>query len=151
MSSGQPEAPEFLVDRSLGSVIVPQALAKLGYRVHTLESVYGKERARTLEDATWLEDAGRAGWLCLMKDRVTRRWENHQTLCRYNVKAFCATNAHLTGEQYAQLFVHNINRIVLRGRQPGPFLYAVYRHTIVRLFPEGAPLSKRQAKLRSRK
>jgi hypothetical protein len=50
--------PEFLVDRSLGAVIVPNALVALGLVVHTLRSVYGEAKARDIDDEVWLQEAG---------------------------------------------------------------------------------------------
>jgi len=151
MSSAPLDPPEFLVDRSLGSVTVPTALAQLGFTIHTLESVWG-ERAATLPDEEWLERGGREGWLCLMKDKVRRRPENRSAIEAHGTKGFCITTGKLTGPEQAQMFVHNINRIIQAGRKPGPFLYAVYPKTIQRLFPRpDDPPSRRQTKLKSRR
>jgi hypothetical protein len=150
MSSGPPRDPEFLVDRSLGSVIVPEALRSLGYTVHTLASIYGEDTARLLDDTVWLKDAGDNGWLCLMKDKVTRRPANRPALCDNGVKAFCISNGNLTGQENADRLAYNINRIVQRGRQQGPFLYAVHAKTIVRMCPKEDLTTRRQMKRLSR-
>jgi PIN like domain len=150
MSSGPPDPPEFLVDRSLGTVIVPKAIGELGYVVHTLDSIYGVEEAKYLDDTVWLRDAGKKGWLCLMKDKITRRPANRPAVCDNHVKAFCLTSGNMTGEQNAERLVYNINRIVQSGRRPGPFLYAVHARTIHRLCPPTGRVTRRQAKLLSR-
>ncbi len=51
--------PEFLVDRSLGSVIAPTALIARGFMVHTLQTVCGDNVARDLDDEVWLVEAGK--------------------------------------------------------------------------------------------
>ena len=64
---GSRRQPEFVIDRSLGSVIVPGALAAKGYIVHTLSSIYGEEAAQELDDEVWLRHAGERAGLFLQR------------------------------------------------------------------------------------
>jgi len=118
--------PEFLVDRSLGAVIVPNALAALGLIVHTLRSVYGEAVAREIEDEVWLQEAGNRGWIVLAKDeRIRRRQNELHAIQTAGVKAFYLTAGGLKGEVQAAIFVKHINRIIQRSRQRGPMIWAV--------------------------
>ena len=70
MRSGSP--PEFFIDRSLGCHIVPDALRAAGATVHTMADIYGERMGQGLSDEEWLRDAGRQGWVVLMKDAKVR-------------------------------------------------------------------------------
>jgi hypothetical protein len=48
-------------------------LRELGHTIHTLESVYGEAKARTVDDTEWLNLAGEHGWIVLTKDKRIRR------------------------------------------------------------------------------
>ena len=63
---------EFLVDRSLGRHVVPNAVRAQGHTVHTLWSVYG-DAEQDLADTEFLGDAGRHGWAVLTGDMRIRR------------------------------------------------------------------------------
>ncbi|MDQ3709406.1 MAG: hypothetical protein M3387_08940, partial [Actinomycetota bacterium] len=55
---------EFLVDRSLGRHVVPNAVRAHGHTVHTLWTVYGNAE-QDLADTKFLGEAGRHGWAAL--------------------------------------------------------------------------------------
>jgi hypothetical protein len=132
----RPPPPEFFVDRSLGRYAVPEAVRALGYAVHTLASVYGEQQGQTVEDVTWLREAGRHDWVVLLKDdRVRRRPAERDALVEARLRVFCLTNAGLRAEEQALRFTTNINRIVQRAAKPGPFVYGVYEDGLRRLWP----------------
>lgn len=128
---------EFFVDRSLGRHWVANALRECGLTVHTMASVYGERVGQGLRDETWLADAGREGWVVLMKDdAIRRRPAEREALIAGGVRAFCLTNAQLRGEEMARRFVENRHRILRRaGRDAGPYIYGVYENRIARLWP----------------
>jgi len=64
--------PEFFVDRSLGRRLVPDALRAAGVVVHAMADVYGERIGQGLDDEEWIADAGRNGWVVLMKDASGR-------------------------------------------------------------------------------
>lgn len=122
-----PKPPEFLVDRSLGRYMLPNALRTAGYTVHTLSSVYGEPTSQQIRDPEWLRDAGQNSWIVLCKDDSIRR--NRLELAaveQYAVKVFCITSARLTGEQQRDRVLHHINRIIQRAMRPGPYIYGIY-------------------------
>jgi hypothetical protein len=65
--------PEFFIDRSLGRHLVPDALRACGLTVITMADFYGERAGQELKDETWLREAGRHGWIVLMKDDAIRR------------------------------------------------------------------------------
>lgn len=78
----------------------------LGFAVHTMRSVYGPDAEETVPDVVRLEQAGRAGWVALTKDdAIRRRPVELQALAAHAVRAFCLTNANLTGEQQRDRFL----------------------------------------------
>ncbi|MDP2623606.1 MAG: hypothetical protein Q8Q29_07415 [Actinomycetota bacterium] len=126
----QPD-PEFLVDRSLGLYVLPDALRARGLTVHTLESVYGKVQSQSVPDIRWLGDAGQNNWVVLCKDDSIRRTPMElATVERYRVKMFCLTTASLTGEQQRDRILSHVNRIAQRARKPGPYIYGIYERNI---------------------
>lgn len=133
-----PQEPhiEFFIDRSLGGRQLAEALRDLGLTVHTMSDVYGEEKAQALEDEAWLEDAGKNDWVVLMKDdAIRRRPAERDALSDANVRAFCLTNAQLTGAEQIERFVINLNRIIQRAGSPGPYIFGVYADGLRRLWP----------------
>lgn len=130
-------APEFFVDRSLGHHLVPDALRRLDFVVHTMRSVYGPGAEQTVADVTWLERAGKAGWVVLTKDdAIRRRPVELRALAAHRVRCFCLTNANLTGEQQRDRFMGNMNRMVQRARKAGPWICAVHERQLVQIWPK---------------
>jgi hypothetical protein len=116
--------------------LVPEALRACGLVVHTVASVYGERTGQGLKDGTWLRDVGRRGLVVLMKDdAIRRRPLEREALVESGVRAFCLTNAQLTGEEQARRFVENRHRILRQARERGPYIYGVYEGRITRLWP----------------
>ncbi len=68
------EPLEIYVDRSLGQLIVPEALRGLGIAVKTEVEVFGVVPAG-VPDGVRLERAGREGWVVFTKDgRIRIEW-----------------------------------------------------------------------------
>lgn len=136
-----PDLPEFFIDRSLGYYMLPDALRGLGFVVHTMRSVYGSDAEERVPDVVWLEQAGRAGWVALTKDdAIRRRPVELEALAANGVRAFCLTNANLTGEQQRDRFLANISRMIQRSRRPGPWICAVYERQLVQIWPRRGTL-----------
>ena len=127
---------EFL-DRSLGRHVVAEALRAEGLVVQTLAERY-PETEEFVEDETWIREVTADRLVILMKDdRIRRKLCEQQAILESGSRAFVVTNASLTGEQLAELFVENRNRIIQRSRHPGPYIYGVDPGRLEKLFPEG--------------
>ena len=134
MRSGSP--PEFFIDRSLGRHIVPDALRAAGATAHTMADIYGERMGQGLSDEEWLRDAGRQGWVVLMKDaKVRHRPAQRWAIETYAVRAFVVTNANLTGAAQAERLVSNLNRIARFAEHPGPYICGVYSDSVRLLWP----------------
>lgn len=104
--------------------------------VHTMADVYGERVGQGLADEEWIGDAGRHGWVVLMKDaKVRYRPAELQALADHQVRAFCLTNANLRGAEQAERFVTNLARIMRVAARPGPYIYGVYASGLRPLWP----------------
>ena len=126
----------FLVDRSLGRNIVPNALRANGHTVHTLQSVYGAEE-QLLADTKFLRDAGRNGWAVLTADaRIRYRPHELAVLQAERGRLFTLSSGNLTGADQARRFVSNMAAIERACRREGPFIYVVYESRIEKRWPD---------------
>jgi hypothetical protein len=133
--------PEFFVDRSLGRVVVAEAIRAFGYTVHTMVEVYPDGRDMEVRDVEWIRDASDAGWVALTKDeRITRYPDEQEALIQSTLRVFAIGNQHLTGPEMAAYYATNINRIVQRARKPGPYVETVYRDSVERRWPKAPSL-----------
>lgn len=131
-----PEPPEFFVDRSLGKHLVPEGLREAGFKVHTLASEYGEQRAQAVSDEEWIGLAAARGWVVLTKDdRIRRRTAEFEAVRAHDVRMFCLTNANLQGAEQLKRFLSNINRIVQRSQRRGPWICAVYEARVAQIWP----------------
>lgn len=107
------EQPEFLIDRSIGRLAVPEALRAVGLTVHTLAEIYGEDAAQETEDVKWIKLAAQRDWIVLCKDdRIRRRPAGRDALVEGCVRAFCLTNANLNFADQASYFAVNRHRIL---------------------------------------
>lgn len=128
-------SPEFFLDRSLGRHVVADALRAEGLVVQTLAARY-PETEELVEDEVWIREVTADGLVILMKDdQIRRKPREQQAILESGARAFVITNANLTGEQLAELFVQNRHRIIQRSRHPGPYIYGVYPGRLEKLFP----------------
>ncbi|MGO9823470.1 MAG: hypothetical protein ACLPTJ_22805 [Solirubrobacteraceae bacterium] len=128
--------PEFFLDRSLGRHIVADALREVGLTVTTMADRY-PETEESVKDETWIREVTHDGLVILMKDdQIRRKPREQQAVIESGARAFVVTNANLTGEQVATLFVENRHRMVQRARHAGPYIYGVYIGRLEKLFPQ---------------
>jgi hypothetical protein len=127
MGDGHPEGmPDLFLDRSLGSIQVPNTLRAAGLRLRTLFDVYGSPADEDIQDPEWLRLAGERGWLVLMKDqRVRYRPAEKAAVVRHSVRAYCLAGGNLKADVMAQQFLAVMDRIAQTCTKPGPALYVV--------------------------
>lgn len=89
--------PEFFVDRSLGSRIVPEALRRAGLTAHAMADVY-PNLGEDLADETWIPEVTARGWIILLKDdRVRSNPAERAAILDSAARVFCVTRGNLTG------------------------------------------------------
>lgn len=116
----------FLIDRNLGTKVLPRALRDAGWQVSTLADEFGEEHAQRATDQEWLQHAGEQGFAVLMKDkRIRYRTLERQALLHFGVKASCLSQGSLTGDEQAKAFLRAERRIMLACEDAGPFLYVL--------------------------
>lgn len=92
------EAFTFFVDTCLGTRDVPEALRAAGATVACLIDHFQPDE----EDAIWLPEVGRRGWVVLTKDKWIRRRANEiEALRTAGVAAFILSARGLSGRQMA--------------------------------------------------
>ena len=69
-----------------------------------------------------------------MKDaRIRYNRAERETVKEYQVRCFCLSNRHLMGEEMAQRFIANLDRITNACSERGPFIHAVHKNWLERL------------------
>ena len=128
------ELPDLFLDRSLGSIHVPNALRAAGLRLTTLAERYGSEHAQFVRDTEWLDGAGRRGEAVLMKDsRIYVNPLERAVVHQAGVRCFCLSKKNLKSEQMARWFLKNLVRMASACSDPAPFMYVVYENGIRRV------------------
>ncbi len=101
-------------------------LRAAGLRVRTLAEEYGVPADEDVLDIEWLALAGNNGWPVLMKDqRIRYRPSERAAVIAFGVQTFCLIGGNLKAAVMAEQFLAVIDKIAVRSRQPGPFLYVV--------------------------
>jgi len=123
----QLESFTFFVDRSLGRVIVPDALRKIGLNVE----VHADHFEHDAPDTLWLEKCGEKGWIVLAKDKAIRKNPlERQAILTHGLAAFFLLKTNATGEENAKAIIEAIQKIVgILENQRRPF--------IARIHPDG--------------
>jgi hypothetical protein len=112
-------------------------LRAAGAVAYAMADVYGERIGQALQDEEWIAEAGRRGWIVLMKDaKVRYRPAERQALVDHGVRAFCLTNANLRGIEQATRLVANLSRIIRVAERPGPYIYGVYANELRLLWPK---------------
>jgi predicted nuclease of predicted toxin-antitoxin system len=98
-----PESLVFLVDRSLGRHVMPNALRDAGVQVELHDDHF----SQNAQDQVWLAEAGKRGWVVLTKDKHLRyRAVETNALMSAKVRAFVLTaRSDLSGAEIGQIFV----------------------------------------------
>jgi PIN like domain len=110
----------FFVDRSLGRVIIPEALRKIGLRVE----VHADHFEHDAPDTTWLQKCGEEGWIVLAKDKAIKKNPlERQAIFTHGLAAFFLIKTSATGEENARAIIKGIQKIIgVLENQRRPFI-----------------------------
>lgn len=89
------------------------------------------------KDATWLEEAGREGWLVIARDKkIKSRPGERDALMEFGVGAFVFSQKHdPTVWEYFKLIGQCLDEMErLFVETPRPFVYLISRHGVIRPF-----------------
>jgi PIN like domain len=116
----------FFVDRSLGSLVVPDALRHVGVQVE----IHADHFTDNTPDTVWLSQVGQHGWVVLMKDKHIRsRPHERQALLAAGVRAFVLVAGNISGPEMGASFVTALPTMVdLLARRDTPFIAQITRH-----------------------
>lgn len=136
-SGKPPDEPVFCIDEALGGTIVAAALRAAGLRVERLID----HHASGTEDAVWLPDVGRRGWVVLTKDKRMRfRLTEQIAIVKHGVRAFALTSGNMKATEMAASFLAAVPKMKrLLARTSHPFVAAVTKSGDVALvYPKAA-------------
>jgi len=126
--------PDLFIDRSLGRIKVPSLLRAAGLQLVTLAEFYGVPKDETVEDITWLADAGNRGWAVFMKDaRIRFNSAEQAAVMAHGVQCFCLARGGIRAEEMAGRFLMNLPAITAACGTPGSFIYAVHAGRIEKM------------------
>lgn len=128
--------PVFFLDRGLGVNFDAERLRGRGHRVLPMVDVYPGGADQGVSDDDWISRASDENWIALTKDYAIIR-DHSVALAASTLRVFALSNAHLTGAQMADRYDANLNRILLRSRKPGPYVYVVNATGLVLRWPIG--------------
>ncbi len=115
----------FFIDRSLGSIVVPEALRHAGVHVE----IHASHFADNTPDTDWLSHVGQQGWVVLMKDKHIRsRPHERQALIYAGVRAFVLVAGNISGQEMGQSFVNALPAMYdLLTQRATPFIAQITR------------------------
>lgn len=128
----------FFVDRSLGSIVVPEALRYAGVHVE----IHASHFADNTPDTVWLSDVGQQGWIVLMKDKHIRsRPHERQALIYAGVRAFVLVAGNISGPEMGASFVNALPAMYdLLTQRDTPFIAQITRQgRISTIHPRNPP------------
>lgn len=133
--SSKPQQPELFCDRSLGRIKVPTRLRA----VHPVVVAHDDVFPQDTDDEVWLAEAGRRGWVVLMKDdRIRYRPGERAKVLSAGVPCFCLNPSKgMTGDEMADALITALPRILrIVASERGGYIKGVNRRGRVRhLFP----------------
>jgi PIN like domain len=127
------EEATFFLDICLGRH-VGEALCAANWKVEFHLSHF----KQNTPDEEWIPAVGARGWIVLTKDKGIRRkaWEREKVIAA-NVRMFTLASGEMTGEEMAQVYLHNgpkIGRFL--KKYAAPFIASVSRSGIVPIIGE---------------
>jgi hypothetical protein len=126
--------PHVFVDRSLGALQVPAILREAGFALTTMRDHYGEAEAQRVADLEWIALTAERGWIGFHKDAEIRRNEvERRAVVETHARMFCVPRADITAADLAARYITNLPAIAAAAEAPGPYIYSVRAHQIVRL------------------
>jgi hypothetical protein len=96
---------------------------------------YGEDLAQRVPDVDWIALTAQRNWISFHKDeRIRRNQAERKTVMQVGARMFCIGNAQITAADAASHYIGNFAAIAAAAAQePGPYIYLVHPHRIVRL------------------
>jgi len=123
----------FLLDRSLGQLVLPARLRDAGWDVRTLAEEFGDERAQQMQDQECIGEGAKAGYILLAKDhRLASRPLEAYAIYAHDAKVVVFARGDLTAGKMGDLCVQYEQRIHGLALAPGPFVFSISVHGVTR-------------------
>ncbi len=126
------ETSTFFVDRCLGKSV---GIALRGSGLHV--EFHADHFADDADDATWISEVGRRGWVVLTKDKAIRRNSVElQAVIAANARMFTLSGGNMTGEEMGRVFVDNrLTMARFIKNHPPPFIARVSASGVAMAYP----------------
>ena len=123
----------FLLDRSLGQLVLPARLRDAGWDVRTLAEEFGDRRAQHMQDQEWIGEGAKAGYILLAKDhRLASRPLEAYAIYAHDAKVIVFARGDLTAGKMGDLCVQYEQRIHNLALTRGPFVFSISAHGVAR-------------------
>jgi PIN like domain len=120
----------------LGGIKVPTLLRAAGWDLVTMHEHYGRFRAQTVDDVTWITEMTAQGHALLTADaRIVRNILEARAIQEAGAVVFILPKGDMTSAQMAERFDANRDGMDDRVNTVRPAAYAIYAHTISLVFP----------------
>jgi hypothetical protein len=125
----------FFADRSLGSIMVPDALRAAGWVLETMDERYGVDMSPSIKDVQWIEDAANHGDVILCKDlRIASNPLEAAVVNRTSARAFGLARRDIDGLSMVSYFLSHQPQIVrMASRAEGPYVVSVSQNGLRRV------------------
>jgi hypothetical protein len=128
--------PRYFLDRSLGGVKVPWILREAGWDLITMHEHYGRTRAQSVDDVTWITELAGLGCPLLTADaRIVSNIIEARAIDDSAAVVFILPKGDMTAEEMATRFDRHRAAIDLRAERPGPAAFAVYPSALSQVHP----------------
>jgi len=126
--------PHVFIDRSLGALQLPAMVREAGFTLTTMREHHGEAEAKLVADVEWIALTAERGWIGFHKDAEIRRNEvERQAVVATKARMFCMPRADITAADLAARYISNLPAITAAAQSPGPYIYSVQPHQVVRL------------------
>jgi hypothetical protein len=111
-------------------------LRATGWELVTMHEHYGKARAQTVDDVTWINELSVQGFALLTSDaRIVRNRIEANAIKDASAVVFILPKGDMTSDQMAKRYDSHRVAIDERAELPGPAAFAVYERIVSRVFP----------------
>jgi hypothetical protein len=111
-------------------------LRATGWDLVTMHEHYGKARAQTVDDVTWIREMSAKGFAVMTSDaRIVRNLIEAKAITDARAVVFILPKGDMTSDQMAERYDSHRAAIDERAGLPGPAAFAVYQRIVSQVFP----------------
>ncbi len=126
-------AARFLLDRSLGQLILVARLRDAGWEATTLAELFGDDRAQRMSDQEWTSEGTQRGFVLMAKDhRVASRPLEARAIYMSDARVVAYARGDLTADQMGDPCMKYSTGIHRLAAVQAPFVFSLAQHGLRR-------------------